>query len=88
MGQHQWRLYLRINGFKCNEDESSEECIGKVKSLLKDEIPDMALDRAHRISQVRQNATNYMKYQPLIVRFITCIEPKRLELVKIQKGSE
>ena len=62
MEQYQRRLCLRINGIPCSNDESAEDCLRKVKSLVKNDlkvdVPDLAFDRAHRIGKVSQEAEN------------------------------
>ena len=74
MEQYQRRLCLRINGIQCSADETAEDCLEKVKSLFKAElnmeIPELAIDRAHRIGRV-SHAENGKKYQSIIVRFTT-----------------
>ena len=58
-----------------DKDESGESCLRKIKTLLKDElevdIPDMVIDRAHRIGPIKQNPTTNKKSQTIIVRFTT-----------------
>ncbi len=70
MEQYQRRLCLRINGIQRSADESAEDCLEKVKSLFKAElnmeIPELAIDRAHRISRV-SHAEKGKKYQSIIV---------------------
>lgn len=75
MEQYQRRLCLRINGIPCANNESAEDCLQKVKSLVKNDlkvdVPDLAFDRAHRIGQVSQETENGKTYQSIIVRFTT-----------------
>ena len=65
----------KINGIPCSNDESAEDCLRKVKSLVKNDlkvdVPDLAFDRAHRIGKVSQEAENGKTYQSIIVRFTT-----------------
>ena len=74
--QYQRRLCLRINGIpvpQSGENESGEECLKKVKALFKDQleldIPDVAIDRAHRIGGPKVVAGK--RYLQVIVRFTT-----------------
>ena len=75
--QYHRRLCLRFNGIEMDKDkdESGESCLRKIKTSLKDElevdIPDMVIDRAHRIGPVKQNPTTNKKLQTIIVRFTT-----------------
>ena len=75
MEQYQRRLCLRINGIPCANDESAEDCLQKVKSLVKNDlkvdVPDLAFDRAHRIGKVSQEKEKGKTYQSIIVRFTT-----------------
>eukprot|EP00795_Rhopilema_esculentum_P015007 gene15007-6162_t len=75
--QYHRRLCLRFNGIEMDKDkdESCGSCLRKIKSLLKDElgvdIPDVVIDRAHRIGPMKQNPTNNKKSQTIIVCFTT-----------------
>ena len=56
------------NGLK----ETGEECLSKARNALdklKVDIPDMVIDRAHRIG--RMKVIDGKKVQPMIVRFTT-----------------
>ena len=61
--QYHRRLCLRFNGIEMDKDkdESGESCLEKIKKLLKNElkvdIPDVVIDRAHRIGPMKQNPT-------------------------------
>ena len=73
--QYQRRLSLRINGIelKCaGASEPGEKCLEKVKEVFKElnvDVPDLVLDRAHRIGKVTEK--NGRRYRPMIVRFTT-----------------
>ena len=75
MEQYQRRLCLRINGVECEDDETAEDCLEKVKSIIKKDlevnIPETAFDRAHRIGKIHQDDTSGKKSQSIIVRFTT-----------------
>ena len=50
------RLCIRIDGVEVNEDETAEECTGKVLNMLQKSNADVSnkdIDRAHRIGSKR-----------------------------------
>ena len=52
--QYGRRLCIRINGIPTVENETSDEVLEKVKSLIKEtscDIPDIVPDRAHQIGK-------------------------------------
>ena len=52
--QYGRRCYLRIEGVPSIENESSDDVLGKVKSLITEsgcEIPEVVIDRAYRIGR-------------------------------------
>ena len=52
--QYGRRCCLRIEGVPSLENESSDDVLGKVKSLITEsgcKIPDVAIDKAHRIGR-------------------------------------
>lgn len=73
--QYQRRLCLRINGIELERggaNESGDKCLEKVKKVFKElsvDVPDLVLDRAHRIGQFTEK--NGKRYRPMIVRFTT-----------------
>ena len=74
--QYQRKLWLRINRIpapQIGENESGEECLEKVRALFKDQleldIPDVAIDRAHRIGGPKVVAGK--RDRQVIVRFTT-----------------
>ena len=75
--QYHRRLCLRFNSIYLNEDndESNENSLRIIKALLKEElevdIPDMVIDRAHRIGQIKEDLKTKKKWQTIIVRFTT-----------------
>ena len=69
--QYQRRLCLRINGIEMSDDESGEDCLDKVKKVFEDikaEVPDVAIDRAHRIGKIKRD-NNGKPQRQMIVRF-------------------
>eukprot|EP00795_Rhopilema_esculentum_P010165 gene10165-18833_t len=76
--QYHRRLCLRINGVELcgeNDGESGQECFEKIKDIFKNElklnIPDMSIDRAHRIGSVTEDPVTGKRYRQIIVRFAT-----------------
>ena len=71
--QYQRRLYLRIKSVECEDDETAEDCLEKVRSIIKKDLevnlPQTAFDRAHRTGKICQDATRGKKSQSIIVRF-------------------
>lgn len=69
--QYVRRPNLRIFGVKVEKNESSKDVETKVKRMISDaniEIPDEALDRAHRIERTKEDQDGNVT-QPIIVRF-------------------
>ena len=73
--QYSRRLCLRINGSPPvpeGDNESSESCLEKVKNVFNDlgvDIPDVVIDRAHRIGRPR--SVKVKRVHQVIVRFTT-----------------
>ena len=70
--QYQRRLCLRISGIDMEPKETSESCLEKVKEVFKElkaDVPDLAIDRAHRIGQTKTE--NGKSSRQMIVRFTT-----------------
>ena len=70
--QYSRRLCLRIDGMELPQQETSEQCLEKVKKIFEElevTVPDAVLDRAHRIGQIKKR--NGKTYQQVIVRFTT-----------------
>ena len=68
--QYQRGLCLRINGIEVSDDESGDDCLDKVKKVFEDikvEVPDVAIDRAHRIGKVKRD-NNGKPQRQIIVR--------------------
>ena len=91
--QYHRRLCLRINGVELSEGsdgESGPECFQKVQSILKDDlkldIPDMSIDRAHRIGSVITDPDTGKRYRQIIVRFATWRH--RTQVYKARKASK
>ena len=63
------RCCLRIEGVPSVENESSDDVLGKVKSLIMEfgcEIPDVVIDRAHRIGRGYQDKTRNVPCKTII----------------------
>ena len=64
-----------IDGVEVNEDETVEECNGKVLNMLQKsdvEISDKdIIDQAHRIGSKRTVSVDGKKIQQIIVQFLT-----------------
>ena len=58
---------------KEDSNESGEECLKKkvLKDDLKVDIPDVVIDRAHRIGPFKKDEKSSKSYQSIIVRFTT-----------------
>ena len=70
--QYGSKCCLRIEGVP--ENESSDGVLGKVKSLITEsgcEIPDVGIDRAHRIDRGYQDKTRNVPCKSITVRFST-----------------
>ena len=60
--QYSHRLCLHIEGIGPAKDEKAEECFEKVKGLfssLNVDVPDLAIDRAHRIGKALGKRTQH-----------------------------
>ena len=67
-------MCLRIEGVPSVENESSDDVLDKVKSLITEsgyEIPDVVIDRAHRIWKGYKDKTRNVLCKSIIVRFST-----------------
>ena len=91
--QYHRRLCLRINGVELSEGsdgESGPECFQKVQNILKDDlkldIPDMSIDRAHRIGSVITDPDTGKRYRQIIVRFAKWRH--RTQVYKARKASK
>ena len=74
LDQYGRRCYLRIEGVPSVENESSDDVLGKVKSLITEsgcEIPDVVIDRAHRIGRGYKDKTRNVPCKSITVRFLT-----------------
>ena len=68
--QYNRRFCLRIVGIPTAVKEDADNCLLKVKNVLKDlEIPDNLFDRVHRIG--KKKVINGKTHQTMIVRFTT-----------------
>lgn len=71
--QYGRRLCLRIDGVPAETDETSEDVLKKITGMCKEaklDIPDVVIDRAHRIGNEYENNFN-VKCKSIIVRFTT-----------------
>ena len=72
--QYGRRLYLRIEGVPSAEKETSEEVLEKVKCLVSEsgcDIPDVVIDRAHRIGKGYTDKKSNLSCKSIIVHFTT-----------------
>ena len=72
--QYGRRLCIRVEGVPTTENETSEEVLKKVKSLINEarcDIPDVAIDRAHRIGNGYKDRKTNTLCKSVIVRFTT-----------------
>ena len=70
--QYGRRCCLRIDGVPSVENETSDDILGKVKSLITEsgcEIPVVVIDRAHRIDKRCEDRTRNVPCKSIIVRF-------------------
>ena len=74
--QYQRRLCLRIYGVELKDGadgEPGDECLTQVKEMLEQElkidVPDFAIDRAHRIGPNKKDPSSKRRYRPIIIRF-------------------
>ena len=67
-------LRLRIDGVPTVDNETSDEVLDKVKSLIKEiscDIPDVVIDSAHRIGKGYNDKKTNVHCKSIIVRFTT-----------------
>ena len=72
--QYGRRLCIRIDGVEVNEDETAEECTGKVLNMLQKsdvEVSNKDIDQAHRIGSKKTVSADGKKVQQIIVKFLT-----------------
>ena len=72
--QYGRRLCLRVDGVPCKAGETSDQVLNTIRDQIKEvraEIPDVVIDRAHRIGSPYYDEEAKMKKQPIIVRFTT-----------------
>ena len=72
--QYGRRLCLRIEGVPSVEKETSEEVLEKVKCLVSEsgcDIPDVVIDRAHRIGKGYTDKKSNLSCKSIIVPFTT-----------------
>ncbi len=91
--QYNRRLCLRINGVELSEDsdrESGAECFKRVQDIFKNQlnldIPDISIDRAHRIGPVITDPSTGKRYRQIIVRFTTWRQ--RTQVYKARKSAK
>ena len=68
------RLCTRIDGVLVAENETSHDVLQNAKSIIEEsssEIPDVLIDRAHRIGKAYTDKTSWVKCKSIIVRFTT-----------------
>ena len=72
--QHGRRLFLRVDGIPAVSNESSDGVMNLTKSLFKKakvSVPEMVLDRAHRIGSIYTDRVSQKKRKSIIVSFTT-----------------
>ena len=72
--QYGRRLCVRVEGAPITDDETSEKILKKVQSLINEaewHIPDVAIDRAHRIGNGYKDRKSNTFCKSIIVRFST-----------------
>ena len=72
--QYGRQLCIRIDGVPVADNETSNDVLKNVKSIIEEsssEIPDVAIDRAHQIGKAYTDKTSEVKYKNIIVRFTT-----------------
>ena len=72
--QYGRRLCLRIDGIPCEDTETADDVLDKVKEQFTEaevSIPEEVIDRAHRISKPYKDRESGVKCQQIIVRFTT-----------------
>ena len=72
--QYGRQLCIRIDGVPVAENETSNDVLQNVKSIIEEsssEIPDVAIDRAHRIGKTYTDKTSGVKWKSIIVWFMT-----------------
>ena len=70
--QYGRRLCIRIDGVPVAENETSNNVLQNVRSIIEEsssEIPDVAIDRAHRICKAYTDKTSGVKCKSIIARF-------------------
>ena len=70
--QYNRRLSLRINGISCEDNETSEDVLEKLKHMMNGigaAVPDEVLDRAHRIGKTTVDGQG-RKQRQVIVRLL------------------
>ena len=68
------RLCIRIDSVPMAENDTPNDVLQNVKSVIEEssrEIPDVAIDRTHRIGKVYTDKTSGVKCQNIIVRLTT-----------------
>ena len=72
--QYGRRLCVRIDGVPTVDNETSDEVLDKVKSLIKEtscDIPDVVIDRAHRTGKGYNDKKSNARCKSIIARFTT-----------------
>ena len=72
--QYGRRLCIRIDSVPVAENETSNDVLQNVKSIIEEsssEIPHVAINRAHRIGKTYTDKTSGVKCKSIIVRFTT-----------------
>ena len=73
--QYGRRLCIRVEGAPTTDNKTSEKVLKKVQSLINEaecNIPDVAIDRAHRIGNGYKDMKSNTLCRSIIVRITTC----------------
>ena len=72
--QYGRRFCIRIDGVPMAENETSNDVLQNMKSFIEEscsEIPDIKIDRVHRIGKAYTDKTSGVNCKSIIVRFTT-----------------
>ena len=73
--QYGRRLCIRVEGAPTTDNKTSEKVLNKFQSLINEaecDIPDVAIDRAYRISNGYKDMKSNTLCRSIIVRITTC----------------
>ena len=82
--QYGRRLSLRIGGIPLKNNEDVLDFVKNLFELAEVNIPDMVVDRAHRIGRIYKDRTSNKNCKGIIVRFTTFRHRSKLKGVKVR----